>query len=57
MSYSGCILSCTTAIPHIVHQGDAAAYYLHVILPIWNILTRVTEVMSMNELGKMCDVI
>ncbi len=33
------ILSRTTAIPHIVHQGDTPVYYLHVILMIWNILT------------------
>ncbi len=51
-----CILSRTTAIPHMVHQGDAPVYYLRVILLIWNILTRTIEVMSMNKRGKMCDV-
>ncbi len=51
-----CILSRTTAFPHMVRQGDAPVYYLHVILPIWNILTRTTEVMIMNKLGKVCDV-
>ncbi len=40
----------------MVHLGDAPVYYLHVILLIRNILTRTTEVMSMNKLGKMCDV-
>ncbi len=55
--YTGrCILSRTTAIAHMVHQGDAPVYYLHVIILIWNILARTTEVMSMNKLGKMCDV-
>ncbi len=48
-----CILSCTTAIPHMVRQGDAPGYFLHVILLIWNILTRTTKVMSMNKLGKI----
>ncbi len=52
------ILSHTIAILHImVRQGDAPAYYLRVILLIRNILTRITEVMSVNKLGKMCDVI
>ncbi len=51
-----CILSRTTAIPHMVRQGDAPVYYLHVILLIWNILTHTTEVMDMNKLEKMCDV-
>ncbi len=39
-----------------MHQGDAPVYYLHVILLIWNILTRTTEVVSLDKLGKMCDV-
>ncbi len=43
-----CILSRTTVIPHMVHQGDAPGYYLYVILLIWNILTRTTEIMSMT---------
>ncbi len=32
-------------------------YYLHVILLIWTILTRTSEIMCTNKLGKMCDVI
>ncbi len=51
-----CILSRTSAISHTVHRGDAPVYYLRVILLIWNILTRITEVMSVNKLRKMCDV-
>ncbi len=51
-----CILSRTTAIPHMVRQGDAPMYYPSVILLIWNILTRTIEVMSVNKLGRMCDV-
>ncbi len=51
-----CILSRTTAIPHMVRLGDAPVYYLHVIFLIWNILTRITEVMSMNNVAKMCNV-
>ncbi len=55
--YAGwCILNCTTAIPHMVRQGDAPGYFLHVILLIWNILTCTTKVMSTNKLGKICDV-
>ncbi len=41
-----CLLSRNTVIPHMVHQGDALVYYLHVILLIQNILTRTTEVME-----------
>ncbi len=52
-----CILSRTTAIPHMVHLGDEAVYYLHVILLTQNILTRTTEAMSMNKLREMCDTI
>ncbi len=56
-SHTGCcILSYTTAIPHLVRQGDAPVYYPSVILLIWNILTYITEVMSANNLGRMCDV-
>ncbi len=56
-TYTGwCILSCTTAVSHLVCQGDAPVYYLHVILLTWNILTSTTEVMSMNKLERMCDV-
>ncbi len=51
-----CILSRTTGIPHMVRQGDAPGYYPSVILLIWNILTRTTEVMCVNKLGRMCDV-
>ncbi len=55
--YTGwCILSRTTAIPHMVRLEDASVYCLHVILLIWNILTRTAEVMSVNKLGKICDV-
>ncbi len=55
--YTGwCISSRTTAFPHMARQGDEPWYYLHVMLLIWNILTRTTEVMSMNKLGKICDV-
>ncbi len=50
------ILSRTTAIPCMVRQGDALVYYLLVILLLWNILTHTTEVMSVNKLGKMCEV-
>ncbi len=50
------ILSSTTAIPHMVRQGDALVYYLCVFLLTWNILTHTNKVMSMNKLGKMCDV-
>ncbi len=56
-TYTGwCILSRTTAIPHMVRQADAPEYFLRVILLIWNILTRITKVTSMNKLGKICDV-
>ncbi len=56
VSHTGwCIVSHTTAIPHMVRLGDAPVYYLLVILLLWNILTRTTEVMSVNKLGKMCD--
>ncbi len=47
--YRWCILSRTTVIPHMVHQGDAPVYYLHVILLIWTILTRPTEVMEHGQ--------
>ncbi len=48
--YTGwCILSHATAIPHMVHQRDAPVYYLHVILLIWNILTRTAEVMEHEQ--------
>ncbi len=54
--YTGwCILSRTIAIPHMVRQGDVLVYYLHITLLLWNILTRTTEVISVNELGKMCE--
>ncbi len=52
-----CILSRTSAIPHMVCQENAAVYYPSVILQIWNILTRTTEVMCVNKLGRMCDLI
>ncbi len=51
-----CILSRTTAVPHMVCQGDAPMYYASVIVLIWNILTLTIEVMSVNKLGRMCDV-
>ncbi len=51
-----CILSCTTVVAYIVHQGDVPAYYLHVIWLIQNILTHITDVMSVDELGKMSDI-
>ncbi len=51
-----CILYRTTAIPHMVHQGDALAHYVHVILLIWNISTCTTEVMCVNKVGKIHDV-
>ncbi len=50
------ILSRTSEIPHMVRLGDAPVYYLHVILLIWNILTRTIELISINKLGKICDV-
>ncbi len=50
-----CILSRTTAIPHMVHQEYAPVYYPCVILLILNILTPATEVMSVIKLGKRCD--
>ncbi len=57
-TYTGCcILSSAIAISHTVRQGDAPVYYLHDILLIWNILTRTTEVTSVNKLGEMCDVV
>ncbi len=52
-----CILSRTTAFPHMMRQGDAPIYYLCVILLIWNILTRTTEVMECEPtMGKCGDV-
>ncbi len=36
--------------PTVVHQWDAPVYYLHVILLIWNILTRTTEVMDCEQI-------
>ncbi len=44
-----CIISRTTANPHMVPQEDAPVYYLHVILLIRNILTRTTEVMELEQ--------
>ncbi len=52
-----CMLSHTTAIPHMVCQENASAYCVHIVLLIWNNLTRNTEVTRVNELGKVCDVI
>ncbi len=52
--YTGwCILSRITAFPHMVRQGVAPGYYLHVILLIWNILTRTTKIMSMQAWENM----
>ncbi len=49
-AYTGwCILSRTTAIPHMVHQRDTPVYYLRVILMIWNILTRILSNWDSSE--------
>ncbi len=39
-----------------MRQGNAPVYYVRVLLLLRNILTRTTKVMSVNKLGKMCDV-
>ncbi len=53
--YTGwCILNRTTAVPHIVRQGDEPVYYLCVILLIWIILTRTTEVIGCEQTTGKC---
>ncbi len=49
-----CISSRTTAIPYMVRQGNAPVYYLCVLLLIWNILARTTEVMECEQTMGKC---
>ncbi len=46
-----CILSRTTAIPHMVRLEDALIYYLHVIYSYGTFLTHTTEVISCVRLS------
>ncbi len=49
-----CTSSRTTTILHMVRLGDAPVYYQCIILLIWNILTRTTEVMWREQTRGKC---